>query len=145
MKALLQRVRCASVSVDDEVVGEIDTGLLVLVGVERNDTIEQAQWLANKTLDLRIFADDHKPMNVSVLDVGGSVLAVSQFTLAADTAKGNRPGFSSAAPPEEAKPLFDAYVDCLRGRCANVQTGVFGADMQVGLTNDGPVTFVLER
>ncbi len=145
MKALLQRVRHAAVDVDGERIAQIGGGLLVLLGVERNDSVEQARWLADKTLDLRIFADDYKPMNRSVLEVGGSVLAVSQFTLAADTRKGNRPGFSTAAPPEQALPLFDAYVEALRGRCNDVQTGRFGADMQVSLHNDGPVTIMLER
>ncbi len=145
MKALLQRVRHAAVEVDGERIARIGGGLLVLLGVEQGDTDEQARWLAAKTLDLRIFADNHKPMNASVLDVGGSVLAVSQFTLAADTRKGNRPGFSTAAPPEQALPLFDAYVEALRSRCEAVQTGRFGADMQVTLQNDGPVTIMLER
>lgn len=145
MRALVQRVLHAAVEVDGERIAEIGGGVLVLLGVERKDTAEQARWLADKTLDLRIFADEHKPMNASVLDVGGSVLAVSQFTLAADTRKGNRPGFSTAAAPEHALPLFDAYVEALRSRCRAVQTGRFGADMQVSLTNDGPVTIMLER
>ena len=145
MKALLQRVERASVEVAGEVVGEIGQGLLVLVGVQPEDTPDKAAWLAGKTLDLRIFADADKPMNRSVLDVGGGVLAVSQFTLAADTRRGNRPGFSTAAPPDVAEPLFDAYVACLRERCPAVATGRFGADMKVSLVNDGPVTLMLER
>ncbi len=145
MKALLQRVKSARVDVAGEAVGQIERGLLVLLGVERGDTSAEARWLAEKTLGLRIFADDNKPMNINVRDAGGSVLAVSQFTLAADTRKGNRPGFSTAAPPEVAEPLFEDYVAGLRAGCSNVQTGRFGADMQVSLINDGPVTFMLER
>lgn len=144
MKALLQRVSSARVEVGAETVGEIGPGLLVLVGVERDDTAADAARLADRTLDLRIFPDDDRPMNVSVLDTGGAVLAVSQFTLAADTRRGRRPGFSSAAPPELAEPLFDAWVEACRARCPRVETGRFGADMQVHLVNDGPVTFLLE-
>lgn len=145
MRALLQRVNSATVNVDGEVIASIDTGLLVLLGVTNGDAADAAVWLAAKTLDLRIFADEHKPMNASVMDVQGAVLVVSQFTLAADTRRGNRPGFSTAAPPHEAEPLYERYVEELRLRCRNVQTGRFGADMQVSLVNDGPVTILLER
>lgn len=145
MKALLQRVCRASVAVDGEVIAEIGPGLLVLLGVAQGDGTDQAEWLAAKTLDLRIFADDHKPMNVSVLDCGGAILVVSQFTLAADTSRGNRPGFSTAATPADAEPLYQHYVTALRTRCPHVLTGRFGADMKVELVNDGPVTFMLER
>jgi D-tyrosyl-tRNA(Tyr) deacylase len=145
VRALLQRVTRAGVTVAGERVADIGPGLLVLLGVTSGDTADQSVWLADKTLNLRIFADDHKPMNASVLDTGGSVLVVSQFTLAADTSRGNRPGFSAAALPEVAEPLYEAYVDALRKRCARVQTGRFGADMQVDLVNDGPVTVLLER
>ena len=145
VKVLLQRVSAARVEIAGELVGAIEVGLLALVGVEQGDSLEQARWLADKTLGLRIFPDDNKPMNINVLDVGGGVLAVSQFTLAAETSRGNRPGFSSAAAPDVAEPLFDAYVARLRTRCDLVETGRFGADMQVSLTNDGPVTFLLSR
>ncbi|MBM4203177.1 MAG: D-tyrosyl-tRNA(Tyr) deacylase [Gammaproteobacteria bacterium] len=145
MRALLQRVNSATVNVDGEVIASIDTGLLVLLGVANGDAADAAVWLAAKTLDLRIFADEHKPMNASVMDVQGAVLVVSQFTLAAETRRGNRPGFSTAAPPHEAEPLYERYVEELRLRCRNVQTGRFGADMQVSLVNEGPVTILLER
>ena len=144
MKALLQRVTSARVEVGGEIVGAIGPGLLVLVGVERDDTAVAAARLADRTLDLRIFSDKERPMNLSVLDTDGAVLAVPQFTLAADTRRGRRPGFSTAAPPELAEPLFDAWVEACRARCPRVETGRFGADMQVHLVNDGPVTFLLE-
>ena len=145
MRALLQRVSRARVAIGGETVAAIGPGLLVLLGVARGDGADQAVWLAEKTLDLRIFADAHKPMNASVMDVGGSILVVSQFTLAADTSRGNRPGFSTAAAPAEAEPLYERFVAQLRSRCSDVQTGRFGADMQVELVNDGPVTILLER
>jgi len=145
LRALLQRVSSAAVAVDGEVIASIDAGLLILLGVAKGDAADAADWLAAKTLDLRIFADEQKPMNASVMDILGSVLVVSQFTLAADTSRGNRPGFSTAAPPHEAEPLYERYVTELRLRCTNVQTGRFGADMKVSLVNDGPVTILLER
>ncbi|MFU8815971.1 MAG: D-aminoacyl-tRNA deacylase [Pseudomonadales bacterium] len=145
MKALLQRVTRASVTVAGERIAVIDTGLLVLLGVEPGDEADTADWLAAKTLALRIFADAEKPMNRSVADVGGDILVVSQFTLAADTSRGNRPGFSSAAPPDQAELLYEAFVAALQRRYPKVATGRFGADMQVALVNDGPVTFLLQR
>ena len=145
MKALLQRVTQASVSVGGERVAGIGRGLLVFLGVEPEDQVENAVSLAAKTAALRIFPDHDKPMNRSVMDVDGEVLVVSQFTLAADTSRGNRPGFSAAAPPDQAERLYEAFVAALREHHARVCTGVFGADMQVGLVNDGPVTFLLER
>ncbi len=144
MKVLLQRVSEASVEVAGECVARIGPGLLALVGVAPEDGEEQLQWLADKTLGLRIFADEAKPMNLSVADVSGELLVVSQFTLAADTSRGRRPGFSSAAPPEHAEAIYDRFVEVLR-ETMPVQTGVFGADMQVSLINDGPVTFLLDR
>lgn len=149
MKALLQRVTSAAVRVDGAVVGAIDAGLLVLLGVAVGDTREDAARLADRVLGLRIFPDaDHpdggKPMNRSVLDCGGAVLVVSQFTLAADVSRGRRPGFSTAAPPQDAEPLYAHFVDCVRRAGPPVATGRFGADMQVALVNDGPVTFMLE-
>jgi D-aminoacyl-tRNA deacylase len=147
MKALLQRVSEASVSVNGERIAGIGRGLLVFVGVEPDDDATDVDWLASKVLALRIFPDVDKPMNRSVVDVGGELLVVSQFTLAADTGRGNRPGFSSAAAPEIARARFDAYVKALQARydADRVATGRFGADMQVALVNDGPVTFLLAR
>ena len=144
MRALLQRVTSASVAVDGAIVGEIGGGMLVLLGVQMGDQVEQAEWLAQKTLDLRIFADDHKPMNASVTDVGGSVLVVSQFTLAGSLARGRRPSFSNALAPELAEPLIERFVDQLRAHGMKVESGRFGAHMEVELVNDGPVTFVLD-
>jgi D-tyrosyl-tRNA(Tyr) deacylase len=145
LRALLQRVQGASVAVDGETIASIETGLLIFLGVAQGDGVDQAAWLAGKSLSLRIFADAHKQMNASVMDVQGSILVVSQFTLAADTSRGNRPGFSTAAPPHEAEPLYERYVAELRLRGADVQTGRFGADMKVSLVNDGPVTILLEK
>lgn len=145
MRVLLQRVARASVSVDAQTIAAIDGGLLAFVGVFPADGEAQAQWLADKTLGLRIFPDGQKPMNRSVLEVGGAVLVVSQFTLAGDVRKGKRPSFSSAAPPEQAERLYERYVSGLKAGGGDVRTGRFGADMQVALVNDGPVTFLLER
>ncbi|HEY5647032.1 MAG TPA: D-aminoacyl-tRNA deacylase [Pseudomonadales bacterium] len=145
MRALLQRVSSASVSVGGETIAAIDTGLLVFLGVFPEDTSAQAGWLAEKILGLRIFPDADKPMNRSVVDVGGGILVVSQFTLAADVSRGKRPGFSSAATPELAERLYEGFLATLRARHHRVAAGRFGADMQVALVNDGPVTFLLER
>lgn len=144
MKVLLQRVSQAAVDVAGERIAEIGPGLLALVGVAPEDGDEQIRWLADKTLGLRIFPDAQKPMNRSVMDVGGELLVVSQFTLTADTSKGKRPGFSTAAPPAMAEQVYLGFVTELE-RSMPVQTGRFGADMQVSLVNDGPVTFLLER
>lgn len=143
MHALLQRVTQASVVVDAVPIASIEAGLLVFVGVFPSDSKEIAEKLADRTVDLRIFADDAKPMNRSVVDVGGAVLVVSQFTLAADTSNGRRPSFTSAAPPDQARVLYEAFVERIRQRVGRVETGHFGADMQVALVNDGPVTFLL--
>ena len=145
MRALLQRVSQAAVAVEGVRIAAIEHGLLVFVGVYRDDDEAAATRLAERTLAARLFADDRKPMNRSVLDVEGSVLAVSQFTLAADTKRGNRPGFSAAAPPETALPLYECYVAALRRGGAHVATGKFGTHMQVSLVNDGPVTILLEN
>ena len=145
MRVLIQRVREASVTVAGEKVANIGPGLLVLAGVAADDSDEDRDWIARKTIALRIFADDAGIMNRSVLDAGGEVLAVSQFTLFASTRKGNRPSWSGAAPPEIAAPMFDAFVaalECALGR--PVPTGIFGADMQVALVNDGPVTIWID-
>jgi len=144
MIGLLQRVARASVMVDGERIAEIDRGLMVLLGVEKNDTREQAERLVKKLLEYRVFADDDGKMNLSVLDIEGEVLLVPQFTLAADTDKGKRPSFSSAAPPEQGADLFAAVVDIMSRQLPQVQTGQFGADMAVELINDGPVTFWLQ-
>lgn len=143
MKALLQRVREASVTVDGVVIGHIGAGLLVLLCAERGDTERQADRMLAKILKLRIFGDAVGKMNLSVQDTGGALLVVSQFTLAADTSSGSRPGFSAAAPPEEGKRLVDYFVQQVRAIVGAVQTGRFGADMQVALVNDGPVTIPL--
>ena len=145
MKALLQRVTRASVSVEDVELAAIGPGVLVFLGVERGDTTEIATRLANKTASLRIFPSDSKPMDRSVVDTDGSALVVSQFTLAADVSKGNRPSFSDAEDPSDAEPLVDHFVKILRERVAVVVTGRFGANMQVSLVNDGPVTLLLHQ
>jgi D-aminoacyl-tRNA deacylase len=144
MRAVLQRVSQAQVVVADETVGAISQGLLVLLGVEQDDAEGDAELLAKKTAELRLFEDDEGKMNLSVEDIGGEILVVSQFTLAADCRKGRRPGFSRAAPPEEANRLYQHYVARLRQRGVSVATGQFQAMMQVSLTNDGPVTFLLD-
>lgn len=144
MIALLQRVATAQVRIDDRVVAQIDRGLLVLVGVERHDTESQAERLLERLLTYRVFPDNDDRMNLSLQDIQGGLLLVSQFTLAADTRKGTRPGFSPAAEPVEGRRLFDFLVGRARERHPVVQTGVFGAHMQVALTNDGPVTFWLQ-
>ena len=143
MRVLLQRVSGASVAVDGSTISEIGSGLLVLFCATRGDTEEQAIQLAEKTLKLRIFADAAKPMNVSVVDIDGQALVVSQFTLAADTRKGNRPSFHLSEEPARAEALYDVFVARL-SQAISVQTGVFGAEMQVKLINDGPVTLLLE-
>lgn len=145
MKVLLQRVTSASVSVEGVEIAGIGSGLLVFLGVERNDTAEMATRLAKKTALLRVFPSDDKPMDRSVVDADGSVLVVSQFTLAANLSKGNRPSFSDAAAPSYAEPLVNHFVDVLREQISNVATGQFGANMQVTLVNDGPVTLLLHH
>ncbi len=143
MRAVVQRVSEASVTVASETVGAIGPGLLVLVGVGHDDDAAGAVVLAGKVARLRIFADDAGHMNRSVLETGGAVLAVSQFTLLADTRKGNRPSFMAAAPPEVAEPLYETFVEALRALGLEVAKGRFGASMQVSLVNDGPVTIVM--
>lgn len=143
MKVLLQRVSEARVQVAGEEVGAIGKGLLLLVGIERHDSAATLQRMAERLLNYRVFNDAGGKMNLSVVDIAGGVLAVSQFTLAAETDKGLRPGFSQAAPPAEARELYTQFVDALKALHSPVATGIFGADMQVALTNDGPVTFLL--
>jgi len=144
MKGLIQRVSRASVSVAGETVGEINQGILLLLGVERDDDEKSVDKLLHKLLNYRIFSDPDGKMNLSVSDVEGGVLVISQFTLAADTRKGLRPGFSTAATPAIAEALYEKFVDKLRQQYNNVATGIFAADMKVDLLNDGPVTFMLE-
>ncbi len=144
MIALLQRVSMAQVAIDGVTVGAIERGLLVLLGVEAGDTVAEADRLLERLLNYRVFNDEAGKMNLSLRDVGGGLLLVPQFTLAADTRKGLRPGFSTAAPPEQGSVLFDHVVTQARRTHAKVGTGQFGADMQVTLTNDGPVTFWLQ-
>ena len=145
MKIVVQRVRSAQVEVDQQVVGKIQQGLLIFVGVAQGDTEAEARWLANKTAELRIFEDDQGKMNRSLIDVGGAALVVSQFTLLADCRRGRRPAFTDAGPPQLAEQLYLRFADFLGERGIEVQFGVFAADMQVGLINDGPVTIVIDR
>ena len=145
MRALLQRVRRASVSVDDQVVGQIDQGYVILLGVGHGDGQEQAAWLAKKIAGLRIFEDDEGKFNRSALEVQGSALVVSQFTLYGDARKGRRPSFVKAAPPETAEPLIERFVSFLEEEGLHVETGIFGAMMMVEIHNDGPVTIILEK
>ena len=145
MKVVLQRVREASVNVQKKAVGKIGRGICLLVGVERGDTEKDAQYFSQKVVELRIFPDKEGKMNLSLLDIGGEVLAVSQFTLAGSVKKGRRPSFDKAEEPRRAKGLFDHFVVLIRNRGIKVETGIFGAMMDVHLINDGPVTFILER
>ena len=145
MKIVLQRVRQASVRVKGLDIAAISRGLLVLFGAEKNDDETKVIFLAEKILNLRIFSDERGKMNLSCLDISGEVLVVSQFTLAGDCSKGRRPGFDNAAPPNQAKSLYQNFIHQISKSGLNVNTGEFGADMQVELVNDGPVTFVLKR
>jgi D-tyrosyl-tRNA(Tyr) deacylase len=144
VRALLQRVSSAAVRVDDTVIGEIDAGLLILVCAMQGDDASKSAQLAAKIAKLRIFADDAGKMNLSLADIGGAALIVSQFTLAADTARGNRPGFSSAAPPSEGAVLYERFIADMAALGIPTAQGRFGADMQVSLVNDGPVTIWLD-
>jgi D-tyrosyl-tRNA(Tyr) deacylase len=145
VRALLQRVSEARVAVDGNTVAGIERGLLVFLGVYPTDGTAEVEWMAEKVLRLRVFADAAGLMNASVMDVAGGVLVVSQFTLAADTSRGRRPGFSTAAPPEIAEPIYEQFLAALRQRWSQVAAGIFGADMMVSLVNDGPVTLLLEK
>ena len=144
MRIVLQRVTSASVSVDGEVTGRIGTGYLVLLGVGQGDTEEDCRRLADKLINLRIFSDENGKINLSLADVGGELLVVSQFTLYADCRKGNRPNFIQAGKPDEAERLYNYFADYCRSKGKHVETGIFGADMKVELVNDGPFTIVLE-
>lgn len=144
MKALIQRVSAASVDVDGARVGQISAGLLVFLGIDKPDDIEAVHRLAEKVMNYRIFGDEQGKMNCSLFETGGEMLVVSQFTLSADTQKGLRPSFTSAADPESARSLYESFVEVCRQQISCVEIGQFGAEMQVSLTNDGPVTFMLE-
>jgi D-tyrosyl-tRNA(Tyr) deacylase len=145
MKAVIQRVASASVAVEGQVVGRIGEGIMILLGVEKGDAEPQADWLVEKICGLRMFSDDAGKMNLSVQDIGGALLVVSQFTLAGNCAKGKRPSFDAAAPADEGKRLYEYFVAAAGRTGLPVETGIFQADMQVSLVNDGPVTFILER
>lgn len=145
MRVVLQRVSQASVSIDGKVVGAIERGFLLLIGFHRSDTAAESEWMAEKVVGLRLFGDAEGKMNLDLAAVSGGILAVSQFTLYGDASKGRRPSFIDAARPEIAIPLYEGFVASLRTRGIAVATGEFGADMQVSLVNDGPVTLILER
>jgi len=144
MRGVVQRVLEADVKVDGQIVGQIEQGLVVLLGVAEGDTATDLKYLVEKTIHLRIFEDDEGKMNRSVIDVGGSILAISQFTLLGDCRKGRRPSFIGAAKPEEANAMYESYVRQIQEQGVRVETGIFQADMKVRLVNDGPVTLVLD-
>ena len=144
MKIVIQRVSESQVKVEGQIVGSIDTGLMLLVGVDEEDQKTDADWLAQKILNLRIFPDEEGKLNRSVMDIQGEILCISQFTLIADYKKGNRPSFIKAAKPDVAIPLFDYFKEVLKASGLKIESGIFGADMKVSLINDGPVTIVMD-
>ncbi|MBC5637611.1 D-tyrosyl-tRNA(Tyr) deacylase [Ornithinibacillus sp. BX22] len=144
MRAIIQRARDARVTVKDEIVGKIDNGFVVLIGVTHEDTVEDAQYLANKMVNLRVFEDEQEKMNLSIKDVNGEILSISQFTLYGDTRKGRRPNFMQAAKPQQANELYEKFNEMLRQEGIKVEVGRFGAMMNVTLTNVGPVTLILD-
>ncbi len=144
MKIVVQRVKEANVKVDNEIVGKISEGLMLLIGVDEEDDINDADWLIKKIIDLRIFSDQDGKMNLSVKDISGEILCISQFTLISDYKKGNRPSYIKAAKPEKAVPLFDYFKQEIKKSGLKTESGIFGADMKVSLLNDGPVTLVLD-
>lgn len=144
MKAVVQRVSKANVTVDGEIIGEIDNGLMILLGITEGDTEKDIEVIVNKLINLRIFEDDAQKMNLSLLDIGGSILSISQFTLYGDVRKGRRPSFTKAAPPAMAEKLYDTFNEYIKSAGIHIETGSFGAMMDVSLTNDGPVTFIVE-
>lgn len=145
MRIVIQRVSSASVQVNGELVGKIDQGFLVLVGVGHDDDESKAEWLAEKVVQLRVFPDENGKMNLSLADVDGQILVVSQFTLLGDCRKGRRPAFTNAGPPDVAKRLYEHFAGAIASKGITVQTGIFAADMKVSLVNDGPVTLILDR
>lgn len=145
MKTVIQRVTNANVKVHDEIVGEIKVGLLVLLGISDEDTEKEVEQMIRKLVNLRIFTDNNGKMNLSINDVNGELLVISQFTLYADCKKGNRPSFSNAGKPEHANKLYEYFIETAKKLGINTEHGIFGADMKVSLTNDGPVTIVLEN
>ena len=145
MRIVLQRVKRASVTIDNKIVGQIEKGILLLVGVHRDDTPDKAEFLASKCAGLRIFTDSEDKMNLSLKEINGAALVISQFTLFGDSSKGRRPSFIEAAPPAKGNELYLYFIDLLKKEIPLVQTGIFGADMDVELINDGPVTLILER
>jgi len=144
MKALIQRVNSSQVKVDGKLVGSVEKGLLVFLGLEKQDTRSMADKMINKIISYRLFSDQNQKMNLSLKDIHGEILIISQFTLAADTKNGTRAGFSTAMPPLDAESLYDYFVENTRSSGLKVETGIFGADMKVSLVNDGPVTFLLQ-
>jgi len=144
MKALIQRVNSSQVKVDGKLVGSVEKGLLVFLGLEKQDTRSMADKMINKIISYRLFSDQNQKMNLSLNDIHGEILIISQFTLAADTKNGTRAGFSTAMPPLDAESLYDYFVENTRSSGLKVETGIFGADMKVSLVNDGPVTFLLQ-
>ncbi len=145
MRLLVQRVQNAKVVVENKTVGEIGKGFLVLCGITHSDTEKEADYLANKLCNLRVFEDENEKMNLSIKDIEGELLIVSQFTLYADCASGNRPSFTNAAKPEQANPLYEYFMQKCKEQNINVQKGIFGAHMEISLLNDGPVTIMLEK
>ena len=145
MKALIQRVTSSMVEVDDKIVGQIDSGLLVFVGIEKQDDLLNADKMIERIISYRVFSDSDGKMNLNLKDIGGNILIVSQFTLAADTKNGTRAGFSTAMPPIQAESIYDYIVEKIKALKIDTQCGIFGADMKVSLVNDGPVTFLLSR
>ena len=145
MRVILQRVTQSSVTVDHQIIGQINKGINLLVGISKTDRLEELQWMANKCLTLRIFPDEQGRMSNSIQDINGEILIISQFTLYGDCRKGRRPSYDNASPPDQAEPLYDQFVALLRQSRLTVETGKFGAMMQVSIENDGPVTFVLDR
>ncbi|RZK49776.1 MAG: D-tyrosyl-tRNA(Tyr) deacylase [Pedobacter sp.] len=145
MRAVLQRVTQASCKVDNQVTGAIQNGLVILLGIETTDTSEDINWLAQKIVNMRIFGDENDLMNKSLIDIDGDILLISQFTLFASTKKGNRPGFTRAARPEQAIPLYEDMINTLKSHLQkDIATGIFGADMKISLLNDGPVTILID-
>lgn len=145
MKLVLQRVKNASVTIENEIYSSINEGYLVLFGAEKGDTKAQADWIADKISVLRCFSDENDKMNLSIKDINGEILIVSQFTLAGSVQKGTRPSFDNAMPPQEAYELYEYFIERVKSKNILVKTGIFGADMKVELLNDGPVTFVIEK